>query len=129
MRPRRVSGWRPGLLPGSPSVPAAGTGQAGTFAVHGHHYALVELDGLEPGTVTPYFLDINGSQAWPDPASEFPPSMIATLKTGKPLRMAYGSCRTSVPHDQSGNRTHGVDSLRAYALKMASGGDRRGRTW
>jgi hypothetical protein len=37
--------------------------------------------------------------------------------------MAYGSCRTSVPHDASGNRTHGVDSLRAYALKMASGGD------
>ena len=37
--------------------------------------------------------------------------------------MAYGSCRTSVPHDESGNRTHGVDSLRAYAVKMASGAD------
>ncbi|HEX9225394.1 MAG TPA: alkaline phosphatase family protein, partial [Arthrobacter sp.] len=94
-----------------------------TFAVHGHHYALVELDGLAPGTVTPYVLDVNGSQVWPDPASEFPPSMIATLQTGKPLRMAFGSCRTSVPHDESGNRTHGVDSLRAYALEMASGGD------
>ena len=97
--------------------------EAGTFAVHGHHYALVELDGLEPGTVTPYFLDINGTQAWPESGQEFPPSMVATLETGKPLRMAYGSCRTSVPHDKSGNRTHGVDSLRAYALKMASGGD------
>src|SRR6478735_1092031 len=96
---------------------------ARTFAVHGHHYALVELDGLEPGTVTPYTLDVNGTQVWPDPSSGFPPSMIATLATGKPLRMAYGSCRTSVPHDASGNRTHGVDSLRAYALKMASGGD------
>ena len=53
--------------------------------------------------------------------SEFPPPVIATLKPGKPLRMAYGSCRTSVPHDESGNRTHGVDSLRAYALEMASG--------
>ncbi|MET1089343.1 MAG: alkaline phosphatase D family protein, partial [Arthrobacter sp.] len=97
--------------------------QAATFAVHGHHYALVELDALEPGTVTPYVLDINGSQAWPDPGSEFPPSMIATLQPGKPLRMAYGSCRTSVPHDRAGNRTHGIDSLRAYALKMASGDD------
>ena len=95
---------------------------ARTFAVHSHHYALVELDGLEPGTVTPYALDINGTQVWPDPSSGFPPSMIATLATGKPLRMAYGSCRTSVPHDASGNRTHGVDSLRAYALRMASGG-------
>ncbi|MGZ4661350.1 MAG: alkaline phosphatase D family protein [Arthrobacter sp.] len=96
---------------------------ARTFAVHGHHYALVEVDGLEPGTVTSYTLDVNGTQVWPDPASGFPPSVIATLKPGKPLRMAYGSCRTSVPHDESGNRTHGVDSLRAFALRMASGGE------
>jgi hypothetical protein len=96
---------------------------ARTFAVHGHHYALVEVDGLEPGTVTPYELDVNGTQAWPDPGSGLPSSVIATLDPGKPLRMAFGSCRTSVPHDASGNRTHGVDSLRAYALAMASGGD------
>ena len=95
---------------------------AGTFAVHGHHYALVEADGLEPGTVLPYTLEIDGEHVWPDPASEFPPPVIATLKPGKPLRMAYGSCRTSVPHDEAGNRTHGIDALRAYALAMASGG-------
>src|SRR4051812_24914193 len=95
---------------------------ASTFAVHGHHYALVELDGLEPGTVTAYAVDVNGTQAWPDPSAGFPPSMIATLTPGKPLGMAYGSCRTSVPHDASGNRTHGVDALRAYALRMTSDG-------
>jgi hypothetical protein len=33
--------------------------------------------------------------------------------------MAFGSCRTSVSHDAEGNKTHGVDSLRAYALRMA----------
>lgn len=97
--------------------------EASTFAVHGHHYALVEVDGLGPGTVMPYTLEVNGTRVWPDPGSGFPASMIATLKPGKPLRMAYGSCRTSVPHDESGNRTHGVDSLRAYALRMASGDD------
>lgn len=95
--------------------------EARTFAVHGHHYALVEADGLEPGAVVPYTVDINGTLAWPDPASEFPPPVIATLKPGRPLRMAYGSCRTSVPHDESGNRSHGVDSLRAYALALAAG--------
>lgn len=95
--------------------------ETGTFAVHGHHYALVELAGLEPGTVTPYTLEIDGSRVWPEPGSGFPPPKIATLKPGKPLRMAFGSCRTSVPHDESGNRTHGVDSLRAYALAMAAG--------
>lgn len=96
--------------------------EARSFAVHGHHYALVEADGLEPGAVLPYTLEINGTHCWPEPTSEFPPPVIATLKPGKPLRMAYGSCRTSVPHDEAGNRSHGVDSLRAYALAMASGG-------
>lgn len=96
---------------------------ARTFAVHGHHYALVEADGLEPGSVLPYTLEIDGVQVWPEPAAGFPPPVIAALKPGKPLRLAYGSCRTSVPHDESGNRTHGVDALRAYALAMASGGD------
>ena len=46
--------------------------------------------------------------------------MIATLKPGKPLRMAFGSCRTSVSHDATGNATHGVDALRSLALKMAT---------
>lgn len=97
--------------------------KARTFVVHGHHYALVEVDGLGPGTVTPYTVAINGADVWPEPGQGFPPPVIATLKPGKPLRLAYGSCRTSVPHDSSGNRSHGVDSLRAYALEMSSGGE------
>ncbi|WP_258803778.1 alkaline phosphatase D family protein [Pseudarthrobacter sp. NS4] len=113
---------------------SAGDWKAPTFAVHGHHYALVEVEGLEPGTVTPYTVEVNGAHVWPGtdehglaPGSdgEFPPPVIATLKPGKPLRLAYGSCRTSVPHDASGNRSHGVDSLRAYALRMMSGGEER----
>ncbi|TLM71183.1 alkaline phosphatase D family protein [Pseudarthrobacter sp. NamB4] len=96
--------------------------EARTFAVHGHHYALVAVDGLEPGSVTPYTVTLNGGQVWPEAGAGFPPPVIATLKPGKPLRLAYGSCRTSVPHDASGNRSHGVDSLRTYALAMASGG-------
>lgn len=96
--------------------------EARTFAVHGHHYALVEADGIEPGSVLPYTAEIDGVQVWPETESGFPPPVIATLKPGKPLRMAYGSCRTSVPHDATGNRTHGVDSLRAYSLAMAARG-------
>ncbi|MFJ5961228.1 alkaline phosphatase D family protein [Pseudarthrobacter oxydans] len=100
----------------------AGEWEARTFAVHGHHYALVEADGLEPGSVTPYTVAVNGVPVWPEPGTGFPPPVIATLKPGKPLRLAFGSCRTSVPHDESGNRSHGVDALRAYALAMSSGG-------
>ncbi len=102
---------------------------ARTFAVHGHHYALVEVVGLEPGTIAPYTVEVDGTRVWP-PAegaegSDYPPSVIATLKPGKPLRMAFGSCRTSVSHDQAGNTTHGVDALRSLALKMATDPDVR----
>jgi hypothetical protein len=94
---------------------------ARTFVVHGHHFALVECTGLEPGTTTPYSVDVDGERAWPAPVDglELPDPVIATLKPGKPLRLAFGSCRTSVGHDREGNKEHGVDALRAYALAMA----------
>lgn len=93
-----------------------------TFAVHGHHYALVELIGLAPGSKTPYVVEVDGERVWPsdDPdLAGFPPSVIPTLQPGKPLRMAFGSCRVSVPHDEEGTASFGVDALRAYALFMA----------
>jgi hypothetical protein len=106
------------------TVRAGGRSWGGrTFAVHGHHYALVEPDGLEPGSITPYTVEIDGTPVWPPSEGEgasYPPSVIATLKPGKPLRMAFGSCRTSVSHDAKGNETHGVDALRSLALKMAT---------
>ncbi len=95
------------------------TARARTFAVHGHHYALVELDGLEPGTTEPYTVDVGDERAWPEAGSPFPAPVIATLEDGRPLRMAFGSCRTSVSHDARGNETHGVDALRAWALRTA----------
>jgi hypothetical protein len=98
---------------------------APTFRVHGHHYALVEVDGLEPGSRNPYRVEVAGEVVWPPPDSAYPPSVIPTLEPGRPLRMAFGSCRTSVAHDRAGNLTHGVDALRAYALRMAEG--ERGR--
>lgn len=97
---------------------------APTFRVHGHHYALVVVDGLAPGSVSPYTVEVDADRVWP-PAdgaegAAYPPSVIATLEPGKPLRMAFGSCRTSVDHGESGNSTHGVDALRSLALKMAT---------
>ncbi|WP_166879543.1 alkaline phosphatase D family protein [Salinibacterium sp. ZJ450] len=95
--------------------------QTDTFAVHGHHYALVVADGLQPGTTLPYLVEVNGVPAWPLEGASFPPSVIASRMPGKPLRLAYGSCRTSVSHDATGNRTHGVDALRTFALAAAAG--------
>ena len=101
---------------------------ARTFGVHGHHYAMVTAHGLEPGSITPYSVEIDGTTAWPPTegeGTEYPQSVIATLKPGKPLRLAFGSCRTSVSHDETGNDTHGVDALRSLALTMATDGSVR----
>ena len=92
---------------------------ARTFAVHGHHYALLEIDGLGKGTHTPYAVEVDGTTAWPPADTSYPEPVLATLEPDKPLRLAFGSCRTSVGHDAHGNRTHGVDAMRAYALRMA----------
>jgi hypothetical protein len=94
---------------------------ARTFAVHGHHYALVHVDDLAPGSTTPYSMTVNGVTVWPDRNPSFPASVISTLEPGRRLRLAFGSCRTSVPHDAAGNLTHGVDALRAFAFQLAAG--------
>jgi len=91
---------------------------APTFVVHDHHYALVVLDGLEPGTSSAYEVELDGEVVWPEPEPRFPglpPSQVRTLLRREPTRMAFGSCRTSVPHDAEGNDSNGVDALRAYA--------------
>ena len=106
-------------------VHAAGRSwSARTFGAHGHHYALVAVDGLEPGSIHDYRVSVEGVEVWPPLDSPYPPSRIATLKPGKELRMAFGSCRTSVSHDAKGNRSHGVDAMRAYALHMAQDEER-----
>jgi hypothetical protein len=116
-----ASVWVETTAAGTVAVTAGGRRwETATFAVHGHHYALVEVTGLEPGSITAYQVEIDGAPAWPQPGSPFPPSVIATLKPGKPLRLAYGSCRTSVGHHEADNRTHGVDALRALAFRMAN---------
>src|SRR5512146_2016546 len=67
--------------------------QARTFEVAGHHYALVVIDGLAPGTGTEYQVTLDGTLCWPEPDSPGPPSELRTLDPGRPLRLVFGSCR------------------------------------
>jgi PhoD-like phosphatase len=90
-----------------------------TFTVHGHHYALIDVAGLEPGASHPYTVSFDGQQIWPVADSPYPEPRIRTFHPDAPLRVVFGSCRTSVSHDAIGNLTHGPDVLRAYALRMA----------
>ena len=41
--------------------------RAPTFEVEGHHYALVVIDDLEPGSVTRYEVRLDGAVVWPPP--------------------------------------------------------------
>ena len=67
--------------------------QARTFEVAGHHYALVVIGDLVPGTEYEYQVALDGAVRWPEPDSEFPPSVLRTPDPGRPLRLAFGSCR------------------------------------
>ena len=96
-----------------------GRWSARTFGAHGHHYALVILDGLEPGQTYGYRVEVNGEQAWPLADSPFPDPFFKTLLHSRPTKMAFGSCRTSEPHDAKSNRKNGIDSLRAVAHEIA----------
>jgi hypothetical protein len=100
---------------------AARSWSAPTFAVKGHHYALVVIEGLEPGGSWDYTVRIGPDLVWPPPDSPYPHPRIRTIDRQRPTRLLFGSCRTSEPHDAEGHRVHGVDALRALALALASG--------
>ena len=102
--------------------------QARTFEVAGHHYALVVIGDLRPGTEYEYQVALDGTIRWPEPDSEFPPSVLRTPDPGRPLRLAFGSCRIAelpiLPRRLSSRRAqrdeeeHGPDALVAYALDL-----------
>jgi phosphodiesterase/alkaline phosphatase D-like protein len=70
-----------------------------TFSVTGHHYALVVVRGLQPGTRYPYEVHLDGRLVWPPPDVEQPASVIVTRSSNQGLRLAFGSCRVAGPRD------------------------------
>lgn len=92
---------------------------ADTFTVHGHHYALVDVEGLAPGSSIPYTVELDGHTVWPPPRSPFPPSRIRTRDPAGPVRLATGSCRRDGPHHAADTRALGMDALRAYGQRLA----------
>jgi hypothetical protein len=86
-------------------VQAGGAGgRERTFAVAGHHYALIAVTGLEPASSTPYQVHIDGDAVWPEPGSTFPPSRIRTIDPTRPIRLIFGSCREAPPLRGKGGR-------------------------
>jgi phosphodiesterase/alkaline phosphatase D-like protein len=91
-----------------------------TWTVAGHHYALVVVDGLRPGTSTPYEVRLDGEPVWPPKDSARPPSRIRTLGGRDEVRLAFGSCRYGRAAITHGDRHFDVDALVSYARELAA---------
>jgi hypothetical protein len=96
-----------------------------TFHVEGHHYALVHVAELEPGATYEYEVLLDGERRWPEAGSLFPPAVIRTWPGGEAVKLVFGSCRISAPHEpphtlssEEDERGLGVDALYAMAMRL-----------
>ena len=90
-----------------------------TFCVGGHHYALVLVEDLEPGSTTPYEVRLDGTTVWPPERSAFPPSRIRTPGDSGEFRVAFGSCRYATPGTAEASAHIPPDALDCYATRIA----------
>lgn len=98
-----------------------------TFCVEGHHYALVLVGDLVPGTITQYEVRLNDRVVWP-PDDGRSPCQIVTRQGERQARLVFGSCRVGAPHsppftlppdeDPAG---FGIDALWAYSRRLQQG--------
>jgi hypothetical protein len=89
---------------------------APTFEVAGHHFGLVVIDGLAPGTEHEYQVVLDGTVRWPLPDNGLPPSVLRTLGQGRAARLAFGSCRVA---EIGPAGSEGTDALAACAAMLA----------
>ncbi|POX65216.1 alkaline phosphatase [Streptomyces sp. Ru62] len=97
-------------------------GTAATFQVAGHHYALVTVTGLEPGSAPSYEVFLDDAPVWPLPDSRFPPSVIRTPGAGDAVRVTFGSCRWAAP-PADGKDPVGPDALDTLARRLSADPD------
>ncbi len=99
---------------------------AATFCVEGHHFALVLLEDLEPGTSEEYEVMLDGERVWPLDGSELPPSVLRTFREDEQIELVFGSCRVAAPQgppytlpkEEDEERGRGFDALHALALSI-----------
>ncbi|MCX5334471.1 alkaline phosphatase D family protein [Streptomyces sp. NBC_00140] len=117
--------WVEASRPCAAEVRCAGGagGETQTFQVSGHHYALVPVTGLTPGTSSSYEVLLDGVRVWPLPDSPFPDSVIRTPAEGDTVRVAFGSCRWAAPPHGEPDPV-GIDALDTLAARIATDPDR-----
>ncbi|MFD7321056.1 alkaline phosphatase D family protein [Streptomyces sp. NPDC059875] len=98
---------------------SGGGGSTRTFQIAGHHYAVIPVTGLTPGTTTEYEIRLDGRPVWPLPDSRFPPSTIRTPAPGDGVRVAFGSCRWAAK-PATGHDPVGPDALDTLATHLVT---------
>jgi hypothetical protein len=100
-----------------------------TFAVEGHHYALVVLDDLDEGSVRPYEVALDGVRVWPLDDGR-PASMIHTRQHERQARLIFGSCRVGDPErepytlpESKHPSAVGIDALWSLSRRLQEGGE------
>ncbi|MFF9017253.1 alkaline phosphatase D family protein [Streptomyces sp. NPDC014870] len=93
-------------------------GSTRTFQIAGHHYALIPVTGLTPGTTTEYEVRLDGRTVWPPADSRFPPSTIRTPDPSE-VKVAFGSCRWAAK-PAKGRDPVGPDALDTLATQLAA---------
>ncbi|MFF8829253.1 alkaline phosphatase D family protein [Streptomyces sp. NPDC015131] len=100
-------------------------GSAHTFTVAGHHYALIAVTGLTPGTTTAYEVLLDDRTVWPpdEPGRRYPASTITAPRPDtSEVRVSFGSCRWAAP-PAGGEDPVGPDALDTLATRLASDPD------
>ncbi|MDQ3732490.1 MAG: alkaline phosphatase family protein [Actinomycetota bacterium] len=97
-------------------------GQATTFHIRGHHFALIIIEGLEPGSVTPYQVRLDDALVWPLADSVRPASRIRTPGGDGAFTVAFGSCRYATPLVITGDDDEEFppDALDTYSSTIAA---------
>ena len=123
-KPRRRSGSRRASPARSRSSDAASRPSRSA----GHHYALVRIEGLEPGGFYEYEVALDGERRWPPPDHDLPPSAIRTFIPASRSTSASAPAgwrsptRSPTPktkdEDEEG---HELDALHVLATQMMRG--------
>ena len=98
-----------------------------TFAVEGHHYALLLVEDLTPASVTPYDVRLDGRLVWP-PDDGRPQPVVHTRDHNPRTRLVFGSCRIGNPQPTKLGaewpddvKALGIDALWTYSKQLQRG--------
>ena len=92
-----------------------------TFAVEGHHYALILVEDLKPASVIEYDVRLDGRVVWP-PEDGRPRPTVHTRRGEPQVRLLFGSCRVGDPQPAAGEFPEsGIDALWAYSRQLQRG--------